>query len=583
MVHANTLEYDEAEKGKTKRLIGNVVFKQGEVNLFCDSAYFYTEENNVDAFGNVTILQGDSLTLTCKTLKYFGDDKKAELIKDVYMKDPQMTLTTDLLYYDINAKVANYATGAKIVDKENTLTSAIGFYYENSKELFFKDNVVLINPEYEMYSDTLKYNTTTKTSFFFGPSVIRGKDHVVIYCENGWYNTLKNTSRFSKHAYMISDDQKLSGDSLVYDRKNGIGKAFHNIQLTDTKQQAIINGEYAEYYQKTGMAWVTGNAMLTQIIDNDSLFLHADTLQSIQSSADNNKNQQKTINKKQLTKNKQSVVDSSKSVKDTLSKPSTTKNRTLLAFHHVKIFKSDLQGTCDSLIYSEKDSLFRMYVEPVMWSKENQFTAEFITIQVSQSRIEKLNLYNSAFIVSQVDSVKKPLKKNIPTPTATPVSVKQTDESLEDEIIIHSLPPDSQAIASNDLIGNRQSAIINDSISHPQRFNQIRGKNLVGYFQDNKLYKIRVEGNGQTIFYAKDKKEKLIGVNRAECTNILIFVEDSKINGITLLQTPDATFYPVNELSANELLLKGFNWQIEKRPLSKEDIFLPDKEKVISH
>jgi len=116
-----------------------------------------------------------------------------------------------------------------------------------------------------------------------------------------------------------------------------------------------------------------------------------------------------------------------------------------------------------------------------------------------------------------------------------------------------------------------------DSIQHgivdSLRFNQIRGKNMTGYMQDNKLYKIFVEGNGQTIYYGKNKEDKMVGVNRAECSNLMIYVKDNQVKGVTLINQPDATFYPIRELSTRELRLKGFHWLHEKRPEKKADIF----------
>lgn len=472
LVNANTLEGGVFQGKKLKRFLGNVTFKQDNVFLYCDSAYFYDERNAIDAFSNVHVVQGDSLNLYGDLLKYDGNTKKAELFNNIRMTDKKMTLTTEQLNYDLNTRVANYNTHGKIVDKDNVLTSRSGFYNSDKREFFFKDNVVLTNPEYVMRSDTLKYNTRTKTVFFFGPTTIISKDDYV-YCENGWYNTVKDVSQFNKNAYLRTKEQTLKGDSLYYNKKLGIGKAFKNIEIKDSVQNIVINGNYAETNKKKASSLVTGKAMLTQIFKLDSLFLHADTLR---------------------------VLDDS-----------IASNRVLFAFHHVKLFKPDFSAKCDSMVYAYKDSTIQLFHDPVVWSDESQLTATFINIEIKNKEIHKLNLLNSAFIISKEDSL---------------------------------------------------------------RFNQVKGKRMEGFFRDSQLHKVYVEGNGQTIYYAREKDSSYAGVNRADCSNILLYLKDNKVDKITLINAPDANFYPINELAPAELRLKGFQWKIKQQPKRKEDIFI---------
>ncbi len=471
LVNANTLEGGMFQGKKLKRFLGNVTFKQDNVFLYCDSAYYYDDRNAIDAFSNVHILQGDTLNLYGDLLKYDGNTKKAELFKNIRMIDKTMTLTTQQLNYDLSTKVANYTTAGKIVDKDNVLTSNSGYYNSAKKEFFFKNNVVLTNPEYVMKSDTLKYNTQTKTVYFFGPTTIVTKEDY-IYCENGWYNTIKDVSQFNKNAFIRTKEQTLRGDSIYYNKKLGIGKAFKNIEIRDSIQKIIINGDYAENNKKMALSLVTGKAMLTQIFETDSLFLHADTLRVLNDSI--------------------------------------AANRVLFAFHHVKMFKPDFSAKCDSMVYVYKDSTIQLFKEPVVWSRENQLTAKFVTIEIKNKEIHKLNLFNSAFIISQEDSLK---------------------------------------------------------------FNQVKGKKMEGFFSQSRLYKVYVEGNGQTIYYAREKDSTYTGVNRADCSNILLFFKDNRVGKITLINAPDANFYPINELAPAELRLKGFDWKIKYQPKRKEDIF----------
>ncbi|MCX6292228.1 MAG: organic solvent tolerance protein OstA [Bacteroidetes bacterium] len=484
LVHADVNEFDQSINKEADRLIGNVSFRHENAIMNCDSAYLNKVKNSLVAFGHVKIVQGDTITLTGKRLNYDGNTQLAQVFEDVVMKDRKMTLHTSRLNYDMNKDVASYTDSAHIVDAENTLTSRTGYLFSKSHDLFFKKDMLLVNPRYTMTSDTLRYNTLNSTAFFLGPTFIHSKDNL-IYCENGWYNTDNQKSAFHKNAFLKTQTQTLKGDTISYDRNAGIGKGFGHVSVNDSTNKIIISGNYAEHHELTDSSFVTGDAMMVQIFEKDSMFLHGDTLMALT---------------------------------DQPGDTSANRKRNLFAFHHVKLFKNDFQGKCDSLVYNYKDSTIRLFRNPVLWSGPNQLSADSVTIQTGNSQISKMYLVNSAFIVSRADTIQE-----------GPV----------------------------------------DSL----RFNQVRGKNMTGYFSENKLYRILVEGNGQTIYYAKNKNQKNFGVNRADCSNLVIMVNENKVEKITLLNEPDGTLYPIRELSTKELRLKGFTWKGDLRPATKEDIF----------
>jgi lipopolysaccharide export system protein LptA len=470
LISANSLEFDRSKGDDVKQLIGDVALKHDDTYLYCDSAYLYSGTNSVKAFGNVHITS-TSVDIYSDVLNYDGNTKLAQLHKDVRLNDGSMHLTTEHLNYNTKSHIGNYTTGGKIVDPQNTLTSIIGYYYADTKDFFFKDSVVLINPQYTMKSDTLLYNTETEVSNFYGPTNIVSSDNF-IYCENGWYDTKNDIAQFNEHAYFRNSEQKLNGDSLYYNRVLGFGKAFNNITVTDTVRDIILKGNYAEYYEKDGKTMMTDSALLIQDIDGDSLFLHADTLKAF--------------------------FDS------------THTGKFMYAYKHARFFKSDLQGVADSIFYSFKDSVISMYQVPIIWTEDNQLTADTILIRMKNNQIDRMELYSSAFIISQDDTAK---------------------------------------------------------------YNQVKGKMLTGYFTDNELKKIVVNGNGETLYFVRDEQNKLIGVNKAESDNLLIYVKDREINTISFLNNPVATLYPEKDLSPSDIILKGFRWEELIRPLTKEEVF----------
>ena len=361
-----------------KILIDSVVFKHENSIMFCDSALFNYETNYFDAFGNVRLIKPgknleDTVFLYGDTLHYSGHDKYAEVRNHVILKKDSLLLKTDSLDYDLDKNIGYYYNNGITVNGNDTLKSVFGYYYADENEFFFKKNVEVTNPRFKMFSDTLKHNTQTKISYFIGPTEIIS-DSNYIYCENGWYNHNNNISQFNKNAYFKNKEQKLQGDSLYYNRNNGIGKAFQNVTFEDSIQNVLLKGNYGFYNENNGFFFMTDSARFIQVSENDSLFMHADTLQSY---------------------------------KDSVIVNNTTKVfRIILASHHVKTYKSDFQSICDSLVYNLLDSVFEMHKKPVMWSDSNQLSADYIEIQTYKNELDEIDMIHNAFIISQSDSVR---------------------------------------------------------------------------------------------------------------------------------------------------------------------------------
>lgn len=494
IINADSLNFDDKIGNGAKRLIGNVQFKQESTLMFCDSAYFY-KDNSLDAFGHVHIQQPeDSTNLYGDVLNYNGNTKKAVLTNNVVMDKGDMHLTTTVLNYNTSTRIANYTTPGRITNKQNVLTSDLGYFFGKTNDFTFKHNVVLTNPQFVINCDTMRYNIKSKIAYFKGPTTIKSKENL-IYCEDGLYNTQKDLSRFTKNSYILTHEQKMWGDSVFYDRKKGIGKALHHVQILDTVQHLIITGDFATHDEFNDLSIVTGKPELMQIGDKDTLFLHGDTLKSVGS---NKRKPSDTLTQKPYT-----VAG------DTLKTKDTTLTK-LYVYHHVKFFRKDLQGTCDSIVYFSSDSTMHLYTNPILWSDSNQLTGDSVWLVVGNKSLHTMELFGTAFIVSQEDSL---------------------------------------------------------------RYNQIRGKYMKGFFKNNELYRVNVVGNGQTIYYVKED-EKIKSVNRADCTDLHIFLKERQIDKINFITRPDATLFPLDKVDLKDLKLKGFSWRSSLRPQNRNDIFI---------
>lgn len=376
ILNANTLEFDETTGRKAKRLIGDVRFKHDDALMFCDSAYFYSEENSMDAYGHVKIVQGDSLQLFGDSLNYDGKTQKALLRGNIKLINNDIILTTRFLDYDRASNVAYYYSGGTVVNQEEntTLTSELGYYYSEAKAFYFKNEVVLKHPDYTIEADTLQYGSTSKVVDFLGPTTITSKEDY-IYTEDGWYNTTSNVSRLYRNAYLYSDKKIIKGDTLYFERESGYGEIINNGSITDTVQDLALEGNVVHFFQEQDSVMITDRALMKQFFEEDTLYMHADTFK---------------------LSTQYQIIDSLNST-DTL--------RNLFAYNGVKFFKSDMQGKADSLVYNFSDSTINFFNDPVLWSEENQLTGDFIYLQMKNGDIHAIHLEENAFIISKADTL----------------------------------------------------------------------------------------------------------------------------------------------------------------------------------
>ena len=604
ILNANTIGFNKKLGKDVKRLIGDVQFKHGSALMYCDSAYLNSRTNILKAFHNVHIIQNDSIDLYGDFLDYNGNTKMAKVRQNVKLIHDKSILTTDSLDYDRVTNIAHYFSWGFLKDQQNDLESVNGYYYSNTKDYYAVDSVTLVNPDYTIYSDSLRYNTGTDISYFYGPTDIVS-DSNLIYCEYGWYNTKENNTRVSKNAYILNKEKKLIGDSLFYDRNIGFGEAFSNIAMLDTSAQVLITGHYANYYERPDRIYVTDSALLTKYGDGDTVFIHADTLRMrtifdtlwvqevqfidtlykdtldysipynddtnidttvIPGKTDSVPNLYTTIMQSDflylndliaIFSDKEEEIEENKGIKDpnisvsdsirasdlidpsipfdlseqikidTTLVPYIDTVKIITAYYHTQIFKVDIQTRCDSLSYSDKDSIIRLYGSPIIWSDEQQISADYIEILTENNNPTELFLDQSAFIAIKDDSL---------------------------------------------------------------RYNQIEGATMRGYFNDNnELYKLWVEKNAKSIFFPREdqteeqKKDSvkgdLVGANVTESTNMMIWFKENQPYKITLYSTPNGVLNPVEHKPASEYALDGFSWKDTIRPKKLEDIFIWKEEK----
>jgi lipopolysaccharide export system protein LptA len=363
--NADHFDIDELEVPDAVLLTGNVRVNHDGVIMTCNKAYFFKKENYIKAFGDVQMVQGDTLFLNSKYAEYSGNAKQAFATGNPIMRSPDMTLATDTINFDRNIQQAYYNSFGRIVNKENTLTSNSGRYFATQKKFQFLTSVTITNPKTTIKSNHLDYYSNSGHAYLFGPSTVKSKEDF-IYTEKGFYDTKKNVAHFLQKSYIKYNDRLIEGDSLYYDRTKEFASATNNVKITDTINKGIVKGHYAEMYKLKDSMFVTKKAVAINLVEKDSVYIHGKKLM--------------------IT-----------------GKP---ENRIIRAFNNARFYKTDMSGKCDSIHSSTKSGLTQLIGKPVIWNGKNQLTGDVIHLigNKQTEKLDSLKVLNNAFIISK-DSV----------------------------------------------------------------------------------------------------------------------------------------------------------------------------------
>ena len=359
--------YDKAvyskSMGDVQRLIGNVRMRHDSAYFFCDSAYFYQTNNSFNAYQNVHIIVNDSVEVFSDLLDYDGDSRFAEFFDNVRFIDDSTTLYTEYLTYDRNLHLASYPDSATTVRGDKTLKSHYGYYRDRLKEFSFFENVEVYSPKYQMYTDTLYYNTGIEKMWFEGPTTIINKENV-LEGKRGYYLVNEDHVYLYQRPYMHNETQQMWSDSIFYDRVRGLAQAYDRVDMIDTSYKVIMRGDYVEMWENKGLSFATDSAYAISYDGGDSLYIHGDTLFMY------------------FDKQKEEAEK-------------------LIARRNVRFFKSDLQGKCDTLTYLKADSIIQMRVSPILWAEDSQLTGTDIDIKLKDHNVDWVLQKGNAFIISQ--------------------------------------------------------------------------------------------------------------------------------------------------------------------------------------
>ena len=441
-------------------------------------------------------------------------------------------------------------------DSVNTYSDYLR-YVGNDKTAFLRKNVRLTDGKGTLTTPELDYNTQTKIGIYrSGGTLVNGL--TTLTSTEGYYYGQTRDATFKKNVVLINPDYKVTTDTLLYNTYTNIATFTVPTKIVSGKR--IIHTSNGYYNLATKQSYFGSRPIIqdsTSILiadetaseDSTGNFeargnaIYRDTAQGYALFANNIKGNKKTsvvlATEKPVMMIKQnndslfiaadtlfsaklsSIIgsrqipparDSMPSVDSlSLTRQDSSKDRYIEAYYHVRIYSDSLQATCDSLFYSAADSVFRLLKNPIIWANNSQITGDTIYLYTKNKKPEQVKVFENALAISDVDS--------------------------------------------------------------SQFFNQIKGRIINGYFLNGSINFIHTQGNAESVYYTQDDDKKFIGVDKSSCDVINTYFKDKKPERVSRLYNLKGTFYPMQQVNHEDLKLRGFNWQNDKRPKSREELF----------
>ena len=386
--HADLLTYDAALQPGVQRLKGGVVLRHGNATMTCDSAYLNEDDQIFEAFGEVHMVQGDTVHMYSRYLYYDGVSKLARLRHNVHLANKTTDLYTDSLDYDRIADIAYYFEGGTITDAQNTLTSDYGQFIPATNDAEFRYNVKLVNDKTTMTTEHLFYNTHTRISSYEGQTLIQS-DSGQIVSQRGIYDVGRDVGILLDRSEVTSGAKTLIGDSIYYDGISKFGEAFGRMELSDTVQKAILYGDYGYFDDKRNYAFATSRAHAEEYSQKDTLYVSADTLELISLPIPD---------RLRLDSLRAAATQEGKAKPDTMQ-------RYLRGYRNVRVFRRDAQAVADSLSYISMDSTLSLYGKPILWSEERQLSGDTTHFYFRSKKLDYVDVLGKALVVEHIDSV----------------------------------------------------------------------------------------------------------------------------------------------------------------------------------
>ena len=613
LMSAKSAQMVDVEGASYRKVVGPARFLHNNTYLLCDTAYWNVDRKVIDAWGNVSVLQEETV-LTSDKLTYLVDQDLAQFRGSVVQltdKDHN-TLRTRHLDYNTKDSIAVFQNGGSMRDKDGQIIeSRNGTYDSKMKKFVFENDVNMFTDSIFVKTRELVYESDRDLATF-GSATDAWQENNMLSSNSGWYDRARELFFFRDDVHVMSEDQEGWCDSLFFHRLTMDVEMLGNAQVSDTTRNVFALAGRIEYIDTLSKVTMTRKPAVISRTDEqdgsvDTVYLGADKLvyfsqikgdvdslalvnaeerlksldvdpvgtfrrkaaeeaakAAEQEAMENDPNYRAKKEGEAAAKKAAAptsaapasaksaaakpaaskpaaskpsrdslAVADSLALPDSLSLPDSlalalvdslaiadslaalppkdsTKIGFLEAIGKVKIYKKNMQVVCDSLLYTDLDSLARLFKEPFIWQEvTRQYTADSITVVVRNNAMEKASLMSNAFITIEEDTT---------------------------------------------------------------HYDQIKGAEMLAFFDDKGgLERFDVLGGASALFFIEEN-DALATVNKTDSKMLSATFKDGNIQRIYYFEDAKNDGYPVVQLSKEEQMLKGFNWQPERRPADRNAV-----------
>lgn len=447
------------------------------------------------------------------------------LLGNVEMKHQKSLIFCDSAYFFRAENRAQLFGRVRIKDIEDpiTTTSAYAEYDGNTKVAKLRGNVVFTNQETTLYTDYLDYNRETNVATYFNKGKVVDSTNVLT-SDRGIYEVNLERITFRQNVVLVNPDYTMKTNNLIY---LTIPKTSETLGLTNivSREGYKLDAQKGSFYdtQQNQFRFFDG------LVETETSRIKAQELFYDEAKAYyEGKEDVRVLNKERKVEvygdkgkywedRKYSVVHGNALVrkyfeKDTLfmiadtliSQDSETDTaKYLLAFKSIRLTKTDLAGIADSLVYNFSDSSIRLFQDPVMWNHKSQISADSMVFFIANEELDRVLMRDKAF------------------------------------------------------------AIMSDTLLN---FNQMKGRQMTGYFKEGQMERLLIDGNGESLYFALEADTVTQGINRILSATIKLTFKDGAIQKANFGIRPDGKFTPVQKIDEKVSRLEGFNWRIAEKP-----------------
>ncbi len=402
-------------------------------------------------------------------------------------------------------------------------------YNGNTRIGHLYHDVKMINGEVTLYTDTLIYERDRNLGYYTcGGKLVDSLNTLI--SKHGYYHSNTKLAEFKYNVVGQNSSSTISSDTLTYNTETKVATILGPTNINHSDSTTIYS-ELGWYNSETNQSQLLKNSLINhgngKSLAGDTIFY--DKAIGI-GEAFQNVILNDTINKIRLhghygyykEEGEIGIITDSAMMIEYSQKDTTyihgdtlytyayeENNKMTLAYHNVRLFNNEFQGVCDSLSFYSADSILHLMQMPIIWNENQQITGDTIHIYPKDGTVDRMQVINNAMMTQEEDTI---------------------------------------------------------------HYNQISGKEIVAYIKNEELHHVNISGNVESIFFPNDQGS-LIGMNTIKSSYMTVYMQDGKLERFVVFPSPTAVMYPISQITENMLYLPNYTWQIDVRPISKDDIF----------